>query len=76
MNLPAFSVRRILAVGGSKAVAMPPGWLKMYGLELGDTVELYADSLLFLKPKSIEIDFELVRRELVMLANITRKGKI
>jgi len=64
--------RKIIQVGGSKVVALPPDWLHTYNLGLGDTVELFANSLLFVKPKTIDIDLELVRRELTMLAKVAR----
>jgi len=53
-------------------VALPPDWLHTYNLGLGDTVELFANSLLFVKPKTIDIDLELVRRELTMLAKVAK----
>ncbi|HXQ91960.1 MAG TPA: hypothetical protein VN739_03070 [Nitrososphaerales archaeon] len=66
--MPIKSDRKIIQVGGSKVVALPPGWLSAYNLRLGDTVELFADSLLFIKPKALTIDSQLIRRELRLLA--------
>jgi len=32
--------RKILAIGGSKAITIPPNWLNRHGLTIGGEVEL------------------------------------
>jgi antitoxin component of MazEF toxin-antitoxin module len=71
--MPALCKRRVLAVGGSKAVAMPPNWLCALGLDLGDTVELLYDSVVLIKPQDMRVDPELLVKELALLSP-TRPG--
>lgn len=35
--------RRILPIGGSKAVTLPAPWLRAHGLKCGDVVEVSVD---------------------------------
>jgi antitoxin component of MazEF toxin-antitoxin module len=48
--MPSLEFRRILRLGGSLAVTLPPGWAAYYRLEPGDKVEVQADHNLTLKP--------------------------
>lgn len=71
--MPLKSERKIIEVGGSRSVTIPPSWLDAYGLRLGDTVEVFADSLLFVKPKNLVLDLDLIRRELQILAVLEKR---
>lgn len=65
--MPACSRRRIMAVGGSKVVAMPPDWLAAFELHLGDTVEVIYDSVVLIKPQEMRIDPDFLCKELAIL---------
>jgi antitoxin component of MazEF toxin-antitoxin module len=62
--MPLRLERKILDVGGSKSVAIPPGWLAAYNLTSGDKVDVLVDSVVIVKPKGLHLDLELVAKEL------------
>jgi antitoxin component of MazEF toxin-antitoxin module len=65
--MPAICERRILAVGGSKAVAIPSDWLAAFELRLGDIVEVIHDSIVLVKPQEMLIDLDFLCKELAFL---------
>jgi len=65
--MPARSERRILAVGGSRAVALPPDWLEAVDLKTGDTVDVIYDSVVLVKPQGFRIDEGFLRKEFMQL---------
>jgi antitoxin component of MazEF toxin-antitoxin module len=67
--MAACSKRRILAVGGSRAVAMPPDWLVASGLDVGDKIELIYDSVVVVKPVGMKVDPKLIAKELALLGS-------
>lgn len=67
------TTRKILRVGGSKTVAMPPDWLRALELDLGDLVEVVYDSIVLVMPKTQELDLDFVIRELKLLGAHRRK---
>jgi antitoxin component of MazEF toxin-antitoxin module len=66
--MPATSERRILAVGGSRAVAMPPEWLSALGLRVGDAIDVMYDSVVLVKPKDMDLDPDFLVKEFTRLA--------
>ena len=65
--MPALSQRRILSVGGSKAVALPPAWLAALGLDIGDDVIILYDSIVMIKPKGLKVSREFLLKEFALL---------
>jgi antitoxin component of MazEF toxin-antitoxin module len=63
-EMPLRLERKILDVGGSKSVAIPPGWLAAYNLSSGDQVDVLVGSVVIVKPKGVDLDLELVAKEL------------
>jgi len=61
--MPAKTTRKILKVGGSKTVALPPDWLRALELDLGDVVEVLYDTIVIIKPQQIGLDFDLLKHE-------------
>lgn len=51
-NLPVIDERKIISVGNSSAVIMPPKWLKGAGLKEGDRVTVVANDELKIAPSS------------------------
>ena len=51
--IPSTYQRKLLRVGDSIAVSLPPGWLRYYHLKVGDTVEMVSngDVVVRVKPK-------------------------
>jgi antitoxin component of MazEF toxin-antitoxin module len=73
--MPARSDRRILAVGSSKAVALPPDWLRAFRLDVGDEIEVLYDSVVVVKPVALQIDEHFLRKEFHQLASVARSCK-
>ena len=71
--MPARSERRILAVGGSRAVALPPDWLEAVDLKTGDTVDVIYDSVVLVKPQGFRIDEGFLRKEFVQLRKMEQE---
>ena len=65
--MPALCTRRISQVGGSKVVPLPLDWLRALGLDSGNTIEVFYDSILILAPSSIPLDLNHVLYELQLL---------
>jgi antitoxin component of MazEF toxin-antitoxin module len=53
--MPIASVRKIIQVGGSRSVSIPPDWLDAAGLDLGDQILLVADGVILIAPKGIKL---------------------
>jgi len=49
--MPTLDEKKLMKVGSSTVVAMPPGWLRYHGLTAGDTVEVIADGKVIIRTK-------------------------
>jgi antitoxin component of MazEF toxin-antitoxin module len=67
--MPALARRHIVAVGGSKAIPLPPDWLVALGLDLGDAVEVVYDSVVVVIPLGMHLDREFLVKEFAMLSS-------
>ena len=67
-ELPATSTRHVLMSGTSKCIALPPDWLRAFGLEVGDVVDVLYDSLLLVKPRNLRLDLDFLVKEFRILA--------
>jgi len=72
--LPAKIERKILQSGSSKVAALPPDWLRAFKLEAGDTVEIFYDLVVIVKPKGLEIDPNFLANELKLIAELERRS--
>ena len=68
--MPAKTERKILKVGPSKAVALPPDWLRALNLRLGDTIEVLYNFIVLIKPKGVPMDPAFLKKELDILAGL------
>jgi antitoxin component of MazEF toxin-antitoxin module len=68
--LPAKTERKILEAGTSKAVALPPDWLRALRLDKGDTIEVLYDYIVLIKPKNVKFDLAFLSKELEILASV------
>lgn len=50
LNMPSIHRRKLLPVGNSIAVVLPPSWLKYYKLKPGDEVVLVVDNEVTVAP--------------------------
>lgn len=68
--MPAKIERRILKTGDSKAAALPPDWLRMFNLDVGDDIDLIYNSIVILKPKGFKLDAEFLRKEFDLILRL------
>lgn len=74
--MPAKIERRILKTGDSKAAALPPDWLRMFNLDVGDDIDLIYNSIVILKPKGFKLDVEFLRKEFDLILRLEAKREM
>ncbi len=62
--MPAKVYRKVLKLGDSKVTVLPPDWMRFYGIEAGDRVEIVYNSVVLIKPIGLKIDQDLIRKEI------------
>jgi antitoxin component of MazEF toxin-antitoxin module len=67
--MPFASIRKIMQVGGSKTVALPPPWLEALNLGLGDELLVLADGALLVVPPGQRVQV----KQLQTLADIANR---
>ena len=67
---PAKTERKVIRVGGSQAVALPPHWLCAFNLKVGDVLDIIYDNVVIIKPKRAKLDPELFVKEFEMMASL------
>jgi antitoxin component of MazEF toxin-antitoxin module len=67
--MPFASIRKIIQVGGSKTVALPPPWLEALNLGLGDELLVLADGALLVVPPGQRVQV----KQLQTLADIANR---
>ena len=70
--MPARVNRKIIRTGKSKAVALPPDWLRAFNLDAKDSVEIVYNAVVIIKPKALKLDLEFLRKEFDMIADLER----
>lgn len=73
--MPAKIDRKIIKSGDSQVTALPPNWLRAFNLKQGDTVELFYDSVVLIKPKNFKLDLEFLKKEFGILQKLAQEGK-
>ena len=63
--------RRVLVSGNSKVAALPPSWLRLYGIKPGDRVDLVYGSVVMIVPRGVRLDAEALRQETSLVAGLT-----
>jgi len=71
--MPAKIVRKVLRSGDSKVAALPPDWMRAFGIDVGDTVELLYDIVVLIKPKNLKLDPDFLGKELRIMAELEEK---
>jgi antitoxin component of MazEF toxin-antitoxin module len=54
--VPMILHRKIIRVGGSSSITIPRPWMSFYNLSCGDVVDLLVDSVLIIKPATIDLN--------------------
>ena len=68
--LPARIERKILKTGDSKVAALPPDWLRMFKLDIGDKVDVLYNSIVIVKPKGFKLDADFLRKEFDLIMRL------
>lgn len=68
--MPARVTRKIITSGKSKCIALPPDWLRALNLDAKDTIEILYNAVVVVKPKSLKLDREFLRKEFEMIAEL------
>jgi len=73
--MPAKIVRKVLRSGDSKVTALPPDWMRAFGINIGDTVEVLYDFVVLIKPKNLKLDPEFLSKELKIMAELEKEAE-
>lgn len=65
--MPSKIERKILKNGDSKTAALPPDWLRMFNLDVGDDVEIIYNSIVIIKPKGFKLDLSFLKKEFSLI---------
>ena len=68
--MPAKMKRKILKTGDSKVVALPPDWLRAFKIQLGDSVDIFYNSIVFIKPRGFKLDTDFLKKEFALIMEL------
>lgn len=71
--MPAKMQRKVLQSGNSKVAALSPDWLRMFKINLGDSVDVIYNSIVIIKPRGFELDPDFLREEFNLILKIESK---
>jgi len=73
--MPAKVSRKLLRVGDSKAIALPPDWLRALKIDVSDTVDVLYDFIVLIKPKGMKLDPDFLIKELRIISELEEKNE-
>ena len=68
--MPAKIERKILKSGDSKVTALPPDWLRMFKIGIGDRVDVLYNSIVIVKPKGFKLDADFLKKEFDLIMRL------
>lgn len=68
--MPAKMERKVRQSGDSKVTALPPDWLRMFNIDVGDSVTIFYNSIVFIKPKGFKLDAEFLKKEFALIMEL------
>jgi len=74
--MPARMERKILKNGDSKTAALPPDWLRMFGLNVGDSVDVFYNSIVIIKPKHFKLDSDFLKKEFELILRLENRKEL
>lgn len=72
--MPAKIERKILKSGDSKCTALPPDWLRIFKIDVGDKVDILYNSIVIVKPKGFKLDADFLKKEFALMMELEQKG--
>lgn len=73
--MPAKIERKVLKSGDSKCAALPPNWLRMFSIDIGDKVDVLYNSIVIVKPKGFKLDADFLRKEFDLIMRLEEASK-
>ena len=73
--MPARIERKVLQSGASKCTALPPDWLRMFNLQVGDNVDVIYNSIVIVKAKDFKIDPEFLKKEFQLILDLEKESE-
>lgn len=73
--MPAKIQRKVLRSGDSKVAALPPDWTRMFGIEIGDTVDVLYNSIVIVKPRGFQLDPNFLKKEFDLILQLEKLCK-
>lgn len=73
--LPAKIVRKVLRTGDSKVAALPPDWLRMFSIQVGDNVDMLYNSIVIIKPRDFQLDPAFLKKEFDLILQLEKEIK-
>ena len=73
--MPAKIERKILKSGDSKCAALPPDWLRIFNINVGDKVDVLYNSIVIVKPKGFKLDAEFLKKEFALIMELEAQQK-
>jgi len=70
--MPAKIERKILRSGDSKVTALPPDWVRMFRLCIGDSVYVLYNSIVIIKPKNFKLDPDFLKKEFDLIMELEK----
>lgn len=70
--MPAKIERKILRSGDSKTTALPPDWLRIFGLDVGDTIDIFYNSIVIVKPQNFKLDPDFLKKEFDLILRLEK----
>lgn len=71
--MPAKIVRKVLRSGDSKVAALPPDWIRIFGIKIGDSIEVLYNSIVIFKPPNLKLDPEFLRKEFDLILQLEKQ---
>ena len=73
--MPAKIERKVLKLGDSKVIAIPPDWARMFRIEKGDDIDVIYNAIVILKPPHLQLDLEFLKKELEIICDLEKIKK-
>ena len=71
--MPAKIQRKVLRSGDRKVTALPPDWLRMFRINLGDVVDVLYNTIVIIKPRGFELNPDFLREEFNLILQLEAK---
>lgn len=71
--MPAKITRKVLRSGDSKVTALPPDWVRMFRIKIGDSIDVLYNSIVIIKPRGFQLDPEFLKKEFDLIMELEKE---